>query len=278
MHSAQIYSFDISADQRLMVTGSADKTVRLWALPEGKLIRVLRVPIGPGTEGLVVGVAMSPDGKWVATGSWIGSDESNTTGQEADTGQYVQVFESATGRLVRRLGPLPHVIRDLRFDHNGQQLAVGMVVGPGRKSGIAVWNTTNWTLAYRDYAYEENVRGLSFDVRGRLAAASEDGNIRLYRRDGTLQAKKAIPGLPHPYSVAFSPDGTSIAVGNYRSMKISVVAADTLRLLHAPKTEDIEADNAPSDLSEVTWSADGRYLYAAGRVFRGGVYAVIPMG
>ena len=47
-----------------MVTGSHDKTARLWALPEGgrgslELLRTLRVPIGEGYDGKIYAVALS---------------------------------------------------------------------------------------------------------------------------------------------------------------------------------------------------------------------------
>ena len=37
MHTAAVRRIDISADGKLLVTGSDDKTVRLWSLPDGKL-------------------------------------------------------------------------------------------------------------------------------------------------------------------------------------------------------------------------------------------------
>ena len=75
MHNAQIWRIGIDASCRLMVTGSEDKTARLWALPEQrmgapKLLRVLRVPIGPGNDGKIWAVALSPDGRFVAAGGW----------------------------------------------------------------------------------------------------------------------------------------------------------------------------------------------------------------
>ena len=73
MHTAQIKRIGVNAACTLMVTGSRDKTARLWVLPEGgrgeaKLLRTLRVPIGEGNDGDVDAVALSPDGKWVAVG------------------------------------------------------------------------------------------------------------------------------------------------------------------------------------------------------------------
>jgi hypothetical protein len=44
MHTAAIKRISLTSDGRLMATGSDDKTVRLWSLPDGKLVRTLRPP------------------------------------------------------------------------------------------------------------------------------------------------------------------------------------------------------------------------------------------
>ena len=94
MHTAMINRIGVDAAGALIVTGSDDKTARLWALPKGgrgeaKLLRTLRVPIGEGDEGKVYAVALSPDGKWVAAG---GFDRSGGD-------HWVYILEAATGRL-----------------------------------------------------------------------------------------------------------------------------------------------------------------------------------
>ena len=45
-----------------LATGSTDKTVRLWAVADAKLVRVF-----PGHKGAIQSLAFSPDGKLIAS-------------------------------------------------------------------------------------------------------------------------------------------------------------------------------------------------------------------
>jgi len=44
MHSAAIKRIGVDRECRLAVTGSVDKTARLWSLPDGRLLQTFRVP------------------------------------------------------------------------------------------------------------------------------------------------------------------------------------------------------------------------------------------
>ena len=72
MHTAPIRRIDVDAQERYLVTASFDKTARVWDLKSGKLLEVLRPPIGPGDEGKLYAVAIAPDGETVAVGGWTG--------------------------------------------------------------------------------------------------------------------------------------------------------------------------------------------------------------
>src|SRR4029077_2305867 len=109
MHTAIIRRVGVDSTCRLMVTGSDDKTARLWALPEQgigepKLLRVLRVPIGAADAGFIYAVALSPDGRIVAAG-----------GHSSPGDQRVYIFDAVTGRLLRRLDKLGNVITHITF-------------------------------------------------------------------------------------------------------------------------------------------------------------------
>ena len=73
MHTAMINRIGVDAACARIATASDDKTVRLWSLPDGKLQRTIRLPIGPGNGGKVYAVALSPDGRRLAAGGWDAS-------------------------------------------------------------------------------------------------------------------------------------------------------------------------------------------------------------
>jgi len=75
MHITDIRAASADAAGQFAVTGSNDKTVRVWSLSDGKLVRTIRVPAGPGNVGKIYAVAMSPDGSVVAASGWTGPPE-----------------------------------------------------------------------------------------------------------------------------------------------------------------------------------------------------------
>jgi WD40 repeat protein len=67
-HANWVRSLAFSADGHTLVSGSHDKTVRFWDVATGKELRRLDEP------DMVMAVALSPDGKTVATTSFHSTD------------------------------------------------------------------------------------------------------------------------------------------------------------------------------------------------------------
>src|SRR5262245_48095981 len=79
VHTAVIRSVAIDKAGKFAVSGSEDKTVRIWSLDDGKLLKTIRMPRGEGFIGQIFAVAMTSDGNLIAIGGWTkgeGDDES----------------------------------------------------------------------------------------------------------------------------------------------------------------------------------------------------------
>lgn len=250
-HTAAIQRIDTDAAGRVLVTGSLDKTVRLWSIPAGTPMKTLRVPISDGNEGKVFAVAISPDGGTVAAAGW--------TGYEWDGSGSIYLFDVASGRLVKRLAGLPGGVNDLSYSADGLYLAAGL----GGPNGIRVYRTADWEPVHADPGYGDDCYSVDFAVDGRLVSMARDGWLRLYApEDGHFRrtAEEKATGGKEPYTVRFSPDGTQIAVGFVDTTAVDVLDGKTLAFKFAPETRGVDNGN----LSTVSWSRDGRYLYAGG--------------
>src|SRR5439155_13248274 len=65
-HSEEAKGVAFSPDSKTLATSSVDRTVKLWRIADGKLIRTLMHPIG------VTSIAFSPDGQSLVSGSYDG--------------------------------------------------------------------------------------------------------------------------------------------------------------------------------------------------------------
>jgi WD40 repeat protein len=63
-HESTVWSVAVTPDGKFVVSGSDDKTVRLWDLATGKEVRRFT-----GHEAPVYRVAVTPDGQYVVSGS-----------------------------------------------------------------------------------------------------------------------------------------------------------------------------------------------------------------
>src|SRR6187399_2729214 len=170
MHTAMIRRVDVDRAGQLAVTGSDDKTIRLWRLgAKPELVNTIRVASGPGNVGKIFQVAMSPDGALVAAGGWA---------RYTDLDQQDQIYLfGRDGTLVKRIDRLPTTVVQLAFSSDGRYLATGLF----GTHGIRVYDREKgWAEAFRDTDYGHSVHGLDFSADGQLATASYDGHIRLY--------------------------------------------------------------------------------------------------
>jgi WD40 repeat protein len=259
MHTAPIRGVGVDRDCKLLATGSDDKTARVWSLPDGRLLRTLRVPIGPGEGGKLRSVAMSPDGQFVAAGGW---DAHSTNG----INDAVYMFDAASGDLKARIGPFESIINRLVFSADGRYLAV-------LASGLHVIDTALSKEIAADRQYEQAGYGAAFAADGRLFTVSDDGFLRAYDSGFRLINKVKTIGGRQPFSVAVDPSGAFLAVGYVEQITgVDVYRTSDLEREYAAETSNLSGQG---ELAVVAWSQDGRKLIAAGSYRNGGYQAVI---
>ena len=141
MHTAAIKRIATDAAGRWAVTGSDDKTARVWEVATGRQVMVLRPPQDVGKEGKLYAVAMSPDGSTVAAGGW--------TGYDWDQECSIYLFDRASGRLTKRISGLPNVVNHLAFSHDGRLLVASL----WGKNGIRLFDAASGVEVGRDAKY-----------------------------------------------------------------------------------------------------------------------------
>jgi len=264
MHTGRMMRLAVDPGERFIATAAEDKTVRLWDISgDGAptLMRTLRPPIDPGVEGKLFAVAISHDGGTVACGGG--------TGWAWEGKACIYLFDRATGAMKKRLEGLPGSPLHITYSPDGRFMAVTMSHG-----GIRVYAVPQYTVLGGDRDYGEVACYAQFDPKGhRLATVCQrDGHIRMYDlkefetpssapRPMKPQAKVRVQGADQPVSLAFSPDGSRLAVGFIDKLRVEVLEARGMTLQPAFSAD---CTGASMDLDRVAWSSDGRFLYAGG--------------
>ncbi len=251
MHTAPIRDVDVDGAGRFAVTASEDKTLRVWSLTDGCLLRTIRLPAGPGSVGRAYAVAISPNGATIAAGGW-------TRRTAADPAEQLYLFDRDSGAMIDRITGLPTAIGGLAFDRSGRRLAAAL--GQGGLRLYACGGTRPCLEIAADVDYGDSSYGVAFDANDHLATTSWDGRLRFYDADGALLRSIATPHA-RPTRLAFNPKDGRLAVGFSEVSAVALYDGTTHAPLLAPDLRDI--DNG--SLDAVAWSTDGATLFAGGQ-------------
>ena len=188
-HANRVLAVSFSPNGKLLATGSADNTVKLWDTQSGKQIKTLT-----GHTGEVRSVSFSPDSKLLATGS-----ADNT----------VKLWNISTGMEIQTL--IEHKeVRSISFSPNSKLLVTGSA-----DNTVKLWDTQSGKQIKTLTGHGNEVRSVSFSPDGKLlASGSYDKIVKLWDTTTGKEIKTLSGHTNDVNSVSFSPNGKILASGS----------------------------------------------------------------
>ena len=192
-HHGVIHSLAFSSDGHTLISGSWDKTIRIWDITSATEIRHIQ------TKDSIYTVALHPSGDIIVAGSF---DETIT------------LWETKTGKLLRTLqGNGMLTVYSVAFSPNGKQIISGDL-----SNTVRIWDADTgkslWILN-GDKDVFGGVFSVAYSPNGEfIASGSGDETVRLWHAE---TGKKL---FTHPGSesevrvVVFSPNGHILASGH----------------------------------------------------------------
>jgi len=234
-HKARVFSVSLSPDGRLLASGSADGSIKLWEVATGKLINTIEehfnaVPI----------VSFSPNGQLLA----FASNSDNT----------VKLWDITTNKEISSF-------KGYDSDKNGNKSISfspeGRLLAYASGKTITLVNVERRAEIKKLVGHNGKVNGISFSPDGKmLASASFDGTVKLWNHTTGQVIDTLDEHRVGVFAVSFSPDGKMLASGaEHGGIKLWNFA--NLK----SKPYDLSASGRVTNLS---FSPNGQLLIASG--------------
>jgi eukaryotic-like serine/threonine-protein kinase len=274
-HSDTVWTVATSAANQTVLSGSYDKTIKIWDLATGSLqhtleghtdaVRDVAVSVDgktlvsgsgdttikiwdlttrtvrhtlSGHSGPVWSVTISPDTQWLASGSYDGT---------------VKIWNLKTGELVRTLPEHYDSVWSVAISSDGKTLASGSYDGT-----VKLWSLQTGELLRTLKGHADGVRSVAISPNGQfLVSGSWDKTVKVWNLS-TGELLHTLAGhTDRVVTVAIDASGQRIASGSLdRTIKIWDLQSGNLRQTLSGHQDWVNA---------VTFSADGKHLISGSK-------------
>ncbi|MBF2066985.1 MAG: WD40 repeat domain-containing protein [Calothrix sp. C42_A2020_038] len=272
-HSEKVTSVVISPDGQRIVSGCADKTVKVWNLHTGKVIRTIT-----GHSGEISSVAVSPDGNFLAVGI---SDTPRSN---------VKVWHLETGKLIHTLLGHNKPVNVVSISPDGQILASGsnkikiwnlqkgdrvctlwhssavnataitsdgtILVSGTSDNKIKLWNPQTGEPLRTFIGHSGEVKALALHPNGQiLVSGSTDSSIKVW----DLNSGKILHNL-----IEHSSEVKAVAVSHDGKLIISGSSDKTIKIWHLPTGELLQTLTGHSGtVNSIAITPDDRFIVSS---------------
>jgi WD40 repeat protein len=238
-HAGPVTAVAFSPSGGTLVSGSIDKSIKIWDAGTGQLLRTLT-----GNSDVVSSVAFVPNGKRIVSGSF----DRTVDIWDADTGQPVRTLRSDQTYSWE----VPAAVWSLAISPQGTEIISGSA-----DAAVRVWNIATGELVRVLRGQSDVITSVAYYPNGKAAVSgSKDGTVRIWDA-ATWQSLGTLTGpLNQILAVAISPDGKRIAAsGNGNTVVIwDAATGQQIRTL---------TSESPA-LDALQFSADGTRIFAGG--------------
>ena len=203
-HTFPVTAIAFSPDGETLIS-AGDNTIKLWNLVSGKLIRTLRGHADNWSESAVTSLAVSPNGKFIASG---GTDNTVRI-------WYLKHFlKSERGKTFTLTGHaqgswLAQGVRAVAFSRDGKILASG-----GGDKAIKLWNTKTWEERSTLIGHSDAIASLAFSPVEPSLISTAGSTIKLWKLDTDDEISFAASSAPR--AVSFNANGQTLATGGLK--------------------------------------------------------------